>query len=176
MWPAELPVGADWSNFQHPVLSRTGSGGNELVDPLLKQLRAGQIIIPHYQRAAVWTPQQQAAFVGYVLEGGRTTTVFVREVDTDSGIQDELVDGQQRLRALCAFEDGLIPAVFPRSGLCAWKSKMTWSGWRTKSFPTCRFTGTDQEAMSLYLSLNSGGTVHTPEELDRVRRLIADSM
>ena len=31
------------------------------------------------------------------------------------------------------------------------------------------------EVMKFYLRLNSGGTVHKPKELDKVRRLIAGS-
>jgi hypothetical protein len=168
-WPEELPHGLTWSDFQHPVMSRMSSG-KEMVGSLLRSIAEGAIIVPSYQRPKVWTPKQQAAFAGFVLEGAPLPAIYVREIDVPGkGIEDELVDGQQRLDALAAFTAGEVPAVFPSTGKCAWIHQIEWTGWRMRGMPVCRFRGTEAEALSLYLAINSAGTPHTQEELERVR-------
>mgnify|MGYP002639338334 CR=1 FL=1 len=175
-WPAELAPGSSWKDFLHPVLSRMDRGGRENVEGLLASVEAGQLVVPDYQRDRVWTPQQQAAFVGFTLEGAPLPAIYIREVDTSDGPRDEIVDGQQRMAALKAFTVGEVPAVFPSTGRCAWISGLAWVGWRMVGMPTCRFRGTRAEALSLYLSINSAGTPHTESDLERVRQLLAEAV
>jgi len=174
-WPSTLPHGVGYAEIQHPVLSRCGSTYREPISALLYQYRKGEILIPDYQRPACWTPTQQAEFVGALLEGAPMPCIYIREIDTEEGPRDELVDGQQRMDALAAWDDGKIPAILPSQGKCVWKKDMDWPGWRLSiCFPVGRFRGTLAEAIGLYLALNTKGTPHTQQELDRVREMLED--
>lgn len=171
-WPAALPSGSTYANIQHPVLARSQSH-KEPVRAILGPYRRGELVVPDYQRGRVWTPRQQAEFTGFLLEGGPVPAIFIRDVDTDDGFRDELVDGQQRILALIAWEDEKIPAILPSQNRCIWKRDMEWPGWRMNiCLPVGRFRGTRAEAMSLYLAINTKGTPHTQAELDRVRGML----
>lgn len=173
-WPEALPAGTDLGSLYHPVLLNCRNRGNEALTSLLFSMREGFLTIPDYQRDVVWTPKQRAKFAGYFLEGGPQAALFIREVGPTSteGVYEELVDGQQRLLALAAFEEGKIPAILPSQGKCVWVKDIENFTWRMWGFPVGRFSGTRAEAMSLYIAINEGGTPHTSAELDRVRALI----
>lgn len=172
IWPESLPNGVGYLEVQHPVLSRC-STHREPVTAVLRMFKEGDLLIPDYQRPSVWSPRQQAEFVGALLEGGPLPSIFIREVDGPSGFEDELVDGQQRLTALVAWENGEIPAILPSQNKSVWKKDMVWPGWRLSiCFPVGRFKSTRAEAMSLYLAINTKGVPHTEAELDRVRKML----
>lgn len=172
IWPEALPAGTSVMEVYHPVLSRCRDRGNESAQSLMFSYRQGFLRIPDYQRDTVWTPMQQAKFAGYFFEMGPQAALFIREVWSE-GSYDELVDGQQRLMALIAWEEGEIPAILPSQGKAIWAKDFPPSIWRLIGFPVGRFQGTKKEALSLYLAINSGGTPHTQAELDRVRQLLA---
>ena len=171
-WPPCLPKGVSYPEIQHPVLARCQSS-RESVYGLLRSYREGELLIPKYQRGSVWTERQQAEFVGFMLEGSPVPALYIRDLDVDGNFADELVDGQQRLNALVAWEDGLIPAVLPSQNKSVWVKDMEWPGWRLNlAFPVGRFRGTTAEAMTLYLAINTRGTPHTEAELRRVREML----
>ena len=66
-------------------------------------------LAPWYQRRSVWTPPQKAYLVNSLLENKPVPTVYVRhylDVEKDKSIK-EVVDGQQRLRAVLEYvKDG----------------------------------------------------------------------
>ena len=70
---------------------------------------------PEYQRGVVWTPAQMAMLVDSVLRGYPLPLFYFRHVKTPvPGLQDEwshrfdVIDGQQRISALCSFHRGFI--------------------------------------------------------------------
>lgn len=104
---------------------------------------------PDFQRGHVWNAQQQMAFIEFFLRGGKTAKVvylnfpsWKRNATTD---YDDfvVVDGKQRLEAWRKFFNNEIKAF----------------GAYAKDF-------TDS------LRHNSGGVVHTDEEIDRVKKLL----
>jgi len=137
---------------------------------------------PDFQRGHVWTRAQQVAYVENVFRGiapvtfkfncrlmsGRDATVG----DIHPG-DFVCVDGLQRLTALRAFLRGDFgvfgdkrPADFDATTFDI--KRLTW---------TCKFEIFDfnfrADLLQFYLDLNAGGTIHAPEELDRVRGLLA---
>lgn len=142
---------------------------------------------PDYQRGAVWTPEQQSLFIGHVLRGGKAPPIFCQRYDKADNAPEgseywdlpvEVIDGQQRLRAVMAFM---------REGLPARMFIDTTNSWvefvyddlhevdRRNRRLGSKITFVDlprAERLRFYLRLNGGGTPHTQDELDRVRDLL----
>lgn len=84
-WPEPLPRPGMWSGVGPCHLSRLAR------DPL---------VLPSWQRAAVWTPEQQAAFCASLWMGRvMHSHVLLWQRDWQSGAA-LIIDGQQRLTAL----------------------------------------------------------------------------
>jgi hypothetical protein len=128
---------------------------------------------PDYQRGHVWTDEQRIAFVEYGLMGGETSMAIT--TNCPGWMQDfrgpyEVVDGLQRITAVRMFMRSEIPAfgILYRE----YEDRLHQCGpsfsWRVLALPT------RPEVLRLYLLLNSGGVVHSPEEISRVRALLED--
>lgn len=128
---------------------------------------------PDFQRAHVWTPEQQTSYCEYVLRGGTSgKELYFNCPDYSMGSSEGpyvIVDGKQRLEAVRRFMRGEIPAFgYLRGEYTDGEPDMliarfSWNigGLRTRA-----------EVLEWYLNFNAGGTVHTPDELDRVRQLL----
>jgi hypothetical protein len=129
---------------------------------------------PDYQRVHVWTPEQQTAYVEFILQGGESGRLLYWNhaswMRFKPGDKMELVDGKQRLEAVRAFLRDEV-AAFGRV--------------RSEFKGSIRLTGPDfemkvaklptrAEVLRWYLAINAGGTPHTPEEIERVRGLLAE--
>lgn len=140
---------------------------------------------PDYQRGPVWTEEQQSKFIGHVLAGGVQPPIYAQRYKTDKhapqkdywNLPEEIIDGQQRLRAIAAFMQGQIPALVYHDAEwhAYWLKDMSK---RENSFTVLYsrviyidLSRTDR--LRFYLRLNAGGVKHTEEELDRVRALLA---
>jgi hypothetical protein len=126
---------------------------------------------PDYQRAHVWTREQQIAYVEYMLQGGevgRAITFNCPGWMGDWRGPFELVDGKQRLEAARTwmndefktfghyFSEFEEPRRLPDLNF---------------DFRVCKLASRE-EVLRLYLNINAGGTPHTAEELERVRALL----
>jgi len=138
----------------------------------------GLDVNPDFQRGYVWTPEQKTRFIEYMLRGGTSgLDLYINCPTFQSGRMGPefpeawcvLVDGKQRLDAALGFVNNEVP-VFgghymrdftdkPRMTLCSFR-------WHVNDLKT------RAECLQWYLDLNSGGTVHQPEELDKVRALL----
>ena len=137
-------------------------------------LHYGLDVSPDFQRGNVWTQQQKVRFVEYMLRGGTSgldiyincpTWQHSTEVENDSCV---LVDGKQRLDAALGFINNEFPVFgsFYRDFTDRLRSVNCCFRWHVNDLKT------REEVLSWYLDLNSGGTVHTEEELTKVRGLI----
>lgn len=133
----------------------------------------GLDLSPSYQRAHVWSREQQIAYVEYSLMGGEIGRNLTFNCSTwrDSSCTTpiELVDGKQRLEAVRAFLSDKIP-VFGHLR-SEYTDSMRYHLARFK-FRVCSLQ-TQAEILRLYLNINAGGTPHTSQELDRVREMLA---
>jgi hypothetical protein len=158
---AQSPVHESWETIAHAV-----DGAGDSTDPL--NLDAD------YQRPRAWTEAQQSAFVGWAMTGGEVPVVYCRRIAWDQ--PTEVVDGKQRIIAIHAFVRGKIPATFTHNG----RERTVW--WRDLDEIDRRSMSLDlrvsynnwtrKQALDFYIRLNSAGTPHAPEEIDRVRRLL----
>lgn len=135
-------------------------------------IEEGLELNPDFQRGHVWTEEQQVAFVEYLLREGRSgLVVYFNHPNWSTGgdcgkVGFVCVDGLQRITACLKFLRDEIK-VFGHY----------YSEYEDKPSPMTglKFNinelSTRKEVLEWYLQLNSGGTVHTEEELERVRRL-----
>jgi len=130
---------------------------------------------PDFQRGHVWTEKQQIAFVEFLLKDPqdskaksiifncRNWTAEYKEKNADVVY---LVDGLQRLTAIRRFMNNEIPV----------------NGYYLNEFESSTFLKriyldiyvnslNRAEMLKWYVDLNSGGTVHSEEEIARVREL-----
>ena len=95
------------------------SADNRKISLLLKMEREGSLIpTPDFQRRAVWTNPDKVAFIETILTGYPFPEIYtaVGDVDTTSGDATELlVDGQQRLRTIKDYFNGISPFKNSRS-------------------------------------------------------------
>lgn len=131
------------------------------------------VMEPDYQRGHVWSDAQRTAFVEYALMGGESSMVITTNCPGWMGDWRgpyELVDGLQRVTAALMFLRGGIPAFGLRiSEFSGRMSSMSPRfNWRVLNLPT------RAEVLKLYLLLNSGGVVHSPNEIARVRGLLEE--
>lgn len=149
------------------------------------------VLNPEFQRGHVWTEQQQIAFIENLLSGkvqhnviifNNLADVAIREPDVvDKEIENKMicVDGLQRLTAMqrfcnneiriydnqLCFDDFVSDVDVKRRILHNRRVRI-------------RLTFTKilklNELMQYYVDLNSGGTVHSQSEIERVKQLIAN--
>jgi hypothetical protein len=138
---------------------------------LSKEIESGLDLDPDFQRGHVWTRDQQSRYVEYILRGGESgKDLYFNCDDYSKGATGSyvIVDGKQRLQAVRSFLRDDVPAFgYPRS---QWTGNMRGLflrfSWNVASLKT------RADVLEWYLNFNSGGSVHTKEELDRVRALL----
>jgi hypothetical protein len=80
-------------------------GADYTVDSLVKRMRGKAFRIPDFQRQFVWTYKHASKFIESLLMGLPVPGIFLyKEADTNEHL---VIDGQQRLRTLEAFYDGI---------------------------------------------------------------------
>lgn len=136
---------------------------------------------PDFQRGHVWNDKQRIAFVEFMLRGGTSgrniyfnCPIFgnlrKKSLDMDPYYMP-LVDGKQRLEAVRKFLHDEIPAFGHL--FSEYQDKKYALGLGGPSFKLhVNDLQTRRELLVWYVEMN-GGTIHAPEELDRVRALIA---
>ena len=80
-------------------------GADYTVDTLVKRMRGEAFRIPEFQRKFVWTLKHASKFIESLLMGLPVPGIFLyKEAETNEHL---VIDGQQRLRTLQAFYDGI---------------------------------------------------------------------
>ena len=81
-------------------------GADYPVDGLVNRISRGDVYVPEFQRGFVWTAAQASRFIESLLLGLPVPGIFLfKELDTGKLV---VVDGQQRLRSLEAFYNGVL--------------------------------------------------------------------
>lgn len=103
----EVEEAADYVGEEYyPVeYSISSYGADYPVDGLVKRIDAGSIYIPDFQRSYVWNAYRASRFIESLLLGLPVPAVFLsRELDSNKML---VIDGQQRLRTLQYFYNGV---------------------------------------------------------------------
>jgi hypothetical protein len=127
---------------------------------------------PDFQRSHVWSEEKQISYVEFILRGGKSSRTIYWNCPGWMGDFNGpllLVDGKQRLQAVKSFFDNKIP-VFG-SFYNEYEDRLN-----AVNSPCFLFNvnclKTRKEVLQWYLDLNSGGVVHTQEEIDKVKALL----
>lgn len=128
---------------------------------------------PDFQRAHVWDRQKQVAYVEYVLRGGKFSKDLYFNCADWNGYKTQpivLVDGKQRLQAVRLFMAGELE-VFGNLTIDCFEGRLPHYYCFTLNMNDLK---TREEVLTWYLDINSGGVVHTAEELEKVRQLLRE--
>jgi hypothetical protein len=134
---------------------------------------------PDYQRGHVWTQEQQEKFVGALLESPENIGPIILNFTKPHKAACEVVDGKQRLMACLRWVRGEIKAACP-CGISVRYNGLDEVDKRGVGMCICLrckwVTLSRPEVMKYYLRLNSGGTVHTEAELNKVRKMLTEKV
>ena len=98
----DASVGEEYYPVEYSISSY---GADYPVDGLVKRINAGSIYIPKFQRGYVWNVHRASRFIESLLLGLPVPSVFLsKEQDSNKLL---VIDGQQRLRTLQFFYNGL---------------------------------------------------------------------
>lgn len=134
-------------------------------------------MIPDFQRGHVWTEAQQTAYMEYLFSGGQSGRDFyfndprwTKMKDPDSGYKEFVcVDGLQRTTAIQKFLNNEIKAFGSYYGEY---DRTLYSTEQTINFHVNDLK-TKEDVLTWYIQMNSGGTPHTQQEIDKVKALLA---
>ena len=127
---------------------------------------------PDFQRGHVWTEQQQIAYVEFFLRGGQTARVIYFNNPNWNRYKDDAddmvcVDGLQRYTAIKRFVENEIMVFghffseYEDSVRISNTIKINVNDLQTR-----------KEVLQWYIDFNSGGTIHTDEQIGKVRILL----
>lgn len=130
---------------------------------------------PDFQRGHVWSEQKQIEYVEFCLRGGESSRELLFNHpgwQSDYKGQMVLVDGKQRLNAVRKFMADQLP-IFGNNKLSDFDDPKRLLRSKDASF-TVKVNNlkTKKDVLEWYLDLNSGGVVHTQEELDKVKNML----
>lgn len=139
---------------------------------------------PDFQRGHVWNKDQKVAFIEAILRGTAPMKVIFNSPSYRASRPDGdlpeydlvCVDGLQRITAVQEFVRGEF-RIFDDTMSYEDLEGTSFSFRRTRfKFDLYIYAfNRRKDLLEFYISINSGGTVHTKEELDRVRALIVES-
>jgi hypothetical protein len=128
---------------------------------------------PDFQRGHVWDQEKQIRFVEFVLRGGAgSRDIHFNcpgwQAQTPKGSRFVLVDGKQRIEAVCAFMRGDFPVFGSKySEFTDMLPIYARFKFHVNNLPD------DAAVLQWYLDLNDGGVVHSSDELARVRTMLS---
>lgn len=155
---APYAVDVDW-NFLEDHLDHMNDTGRTLD------------LDPDFQRGHVWSEKKQIEYVEFILRGGDSSKdLFFNQAkfqDGEVGVM-VLVDGKQRLQAVRLFMANKIKAFGLYRNEYGDKPDMMSAKFRIH----VNDLETRAEVLQWYLDLNTGGVVHTSEEINKVKALL----
>ena len=142
---------------------------NEQVDNYDLQLN------PEFQRGHVWTQEQQENYIEFILRGGKSGRDFY--FNWNQKINEYVcVDGLQRTTAFMKFINGEINAFNQKYNEFGFtKREVCWN-----PLPEFRVDvymnhlENKKEILEWYIDMNAGGTPHTDDEIERVKKMIQE--
>ena len=132
---------------------------------------------PDFQRGHVWSEEKQIAYVEFCLRGGQSSRVILFNHPNWRGSykgEMTLVDGKQRLEAVRKFIRNELP-IFGGNFLNDFDDSdlLLRSTYAELEFKVNNLKNR-KDLLEWYLQLNTGGVIHTDEEIEKVQRLLEE--
>lgn len=157
-----------WVDDNHGDLGRCG-GGVELN--------------PDYQRGHVWTPAQRTTFCESFIRGQASALLMFNCPSYHGALSDRVgdlpkhlmqcIDGLQRFTALTDYAADKVQVFGDK--VCSDFDQSPFDVRRQRAQVRVYGLQSRAELLRFYIDLNSGGTVHSDEELTRVRALLGEA-
>ncbi len=125
---------------------------------------------PDFQRAHVWTEEQQISYIEFILKGGWIgKDIYFNHPGWMGSFMGDfvIVDGKQRIEAVRRFIYNEIKAF--DTLYKDFEGRLPENNHFVIHINNLK---TRKEVLQWYLEFNTGGIVHTEEELDKVRNLL----
>ncbi len=126
---------------------------------------------PEFQREYVWTPEQKVKYVEYILQNGESgKDLYFNHPNWRTSFEGRLVlvDGKQRLSAVLGFLNNEVKAFGAYYKDYEDKLDMLVASFKIH----IGNLKTDKDVYNWYIAMNTGGTYHTDEEINKVKALI----
>jgi hypothetical protein len=149
-------VTVDWNDLEHII--------NRYIETHKLQL------CPDFQRGHVWTSEQKEAYIEYILMNGSSgKNVYFNHPGWMSSFDGEfvLIDGLQRINAVLDFINNKVKAFGQYRNEYTNKYILSHACF---DFHISKVQ-TRKEVLRWYLLMNTGGTPHSKEEIDKVKSL-----
>lgn len=127
---------------------------------------------PDFQRKHVWTKEQQTKYIEFLLKGGTSSRIIYfncpgfRQGHAKQPMV--IVDGKQRIQAIIEFLNSRIKAF--NHFYSDYEDNLS-------SIITVKFSINElekrSEILQWYLDINTGGTIHSTEEIKYVQELLS---
>lgn len=144
-----------------------------LMEWIEDHMKHGLQLDPDFQRAHVWTEEQQIAYIEYFLRGGKSgRDLYFNHPGWMGNFKGEfvLVDGKQRIEAFRAFFNNEIQVYGSYFREFTDRIRMV-----SHTFIIhINDLKTREQVLTWYLEMNTGGTVHTVDEIEKVHRLLEE--
>jgi uncharacterized protein with ParB-like and HNH nuclease domain len=139
----------------------------------------GLILNPDFQRGHVWTEEQQIKYIEFILKGGKTARVVYLNnptwytQNTGTNYNDFVcVDGLQRITAIQRFIHNQIKVYNHYFNEYEDTARIPQGMMKIN----INDLSTKKDVLKWYLEFNSGGTIHTEEEINKVKRLLEQEL
>lgn len=131
----------------------------------------GLVMDSDFQRGHVWTKEQQTAYMEFLIRGGRPSHIKFNDPSINGGTSDffVVVDGLQRLTAMLEYLKGNVKVFGHYPNEIEGIEKLT----NRIHIPfMINSLKTKKEVLRWYLELNTGGTPHTEDEINKVKGML----
>lgn len=158
------------------IINHTNFGFVTYVDFIYEQIQKYNLQLnPDFQREHIWTQEQQEKYIEFILRGGKSGRDFYFNWNKRNN-EYICVDGLQRTMAFTRFVNGEIK-VFDQF-YNEFEFTKRESGW--SPLPEFRvdvyisYLEDRKEILEWYIDMNSGGTPHTKNEIEKVKQMIKE--
>lgn len=167
--PAHYRVNQSWYNMEEAL--------NDYMTRKLCPLD----INPEFQRGHVWTEEQQRKYVEYKLQGGEGANIIsfncIGWMNSFKG-PFVLVDGKQRLAAVLKFKRNelfIFKGLYYKTEGYLYRHFSDRLGSLDPDFIFCvNNLKSMKDVYRWYVEMNCGGTPHTEDEINKVRKMIEE--
>jgi uncharacterized protein with ParB-like and HNH nuclease domain len=170
----DIPKFTSWGNYSVHI------GWDYLAEQLANYAEDNVQLDPDFQRGHVWSTEQQATYIEFCLKGGKSGRDILFNNPNwihsrnDSYTDFVLVDGLQRITAVTKFMNNEL-AVFNGNLLQDFTDNPRVILRNQRFTVYINDLTSKKEVLQWYLDLNSGGVVHSQEELNRVREMLKET-